>query len=388
MSQSLCSPWTHDFRDCGCFYWASNHPDIAQPVLPAGDAAGTGLECGRAVGASRSDDRADAAGEGDRSLSHGGRVAPLRDQQSLAGTALRCRPAGDRRAILADPRQGRPFASLDELRQNLNYAAGVEIAVLQEYLAAAFSLKPDDDPSLRGNADLLGDVKAAHSELMRIAIGEMRHTRAVNDVMRGLSDPGAYEPALRVATQVPHTNPGPFRPVMARAATRQAVDDFIQIEAQSTGVDGLYNNILATLQFPPADVKPFVTDEWKQAIRSIIAEGEDHFETFLDIKEWLSSHQESGLLAIPDASASRRRDAGGRRLQAAYVALLNDLFVGYKKGRFLGATEINAARASMVGADGIVAKAEAVASQDFLVVFATPADARFAPINPPGSLVA
>src|SRR5258708_9209408 len=35
LSQSLCSPWTHDFRDCGCFYWASNHPDIVQPVLPA-----------------------------------------------------------------------------------------------------------------------------------------------------------------------------------------------------------------------------------------------------------------------------------------------------------------------------------------------------------------
>ena len=40
LSQSLCSPWTHDFRDCGCFYWASNHPDIAQPVLPPGTPAG------------------------------------------------------------------------------------------------------------------------------------------------------------------------------------------------------------------------------------------------------------------------------------------------------------------------------------------------------------
>ena len=24
----LCSPWQHDFRDCSCFYWAANHPDI------------------------------------------------------------------------------------------------------------------------------------------------------------------------------------------------------------------------------------------------------------------------------------------------------------------------------------------------------------------------
>ena len=28
LSQSLCSPWQHDFRDCGCHYWASNHPDL------------------------------------------------------------------------------------------------------------------------------------------------------------------------------------------------------------------------------------------------------------------------------------------------------------------------------------------------------------------------
>ena len=43
LTQSLCSPWTHDFRDCGCFYWASNHPDIALPPLPVGTAPGPGV---------------------------------------------------------------------------------------------------------------------------------------------------------------------------------------------------------------------------------------------------------------------------------------------------------------------------------------------------------
>ena len=67
---------------------------------------------------------------------------------------------------------------------------------------------------------------------------------------------------------------------------------------------------------------------------------------------------------------------------------MNNLYTGYKKGRFLGANDINAARASMVGPDGIVVKAEAVARQNFLVAFATPALERFAPIDPPGLLVA
>ena len=39
LTQSLCSPWTHDFRDCACYYWASNHPDIALPPLPVDNVA-------------------------------------------------------------------------------------------------------------------------------------------------------------------------------------------------------------------------------------------------------------------------------------------------------------------------------------------------------------
>ena len=46
LTQSLCSPWQHDFRDCACHYWASNHPDVVlaevrptDEVLPSGEAA-------------------------------------------------------------------------------------------------------------------------------------------------------------------------------------------------------------------------------------------------------------------------------------------------------------------------------------------------------------
>jgi len=387
LSQSLCSPWTHDFRDCGCFYWASNHPDIAQPVLPPGTPAG---QAWNAPVAWERRDRTIGATPPAKATQAPSEPVELRHYE-INNRWQELHFVVARREITApfSPTavQGAPFRDRTELLANLNYAAGVELAVAQEYLAAAYSLKPDSDPSLRANPNLPGDVKAARAELMRIAIGEMRHTRAVNDVIRGLMDAGSFEPALRVASQVPQ-NPGSFRPVMARAATRQAVIDFIQIEAQSAGVDGLYNNILATLQFPPADVKSFVTDEWTQAIRSVIAEGEDHFETFLNIQEWLSSHNETDYLrslAPPRAPAGNPEDT---TLQAAYASLLNNLYTGYKKGRFLGANEINTARASMVGSDGVVAKAEAVARQNFLVAFATPADARFAPIDPPGLLVA
>jgi hypothetical protein len=37
MLQSLCSPWQHDFRDCYCHYWASNHPDVVYGEIYPGE---------------------------------------------------------------------------------------------------------------------------------------------------------------------------------------------------------------------------------------------------------------------------------------------------------------------------------------------------------------
>ncbi len=387
LSQSLCSPWTHDFRDCGCFYWASNHPDIAQPVLPA---------------ATEPDQPWNAAVPWQR------RDRTIGPQPPLPASEARSTPVelrhyeinnrwqelhfvAGRREIVAPfgqtPETGMPFGDLPTLRANLVYAAGVELAVAQEYLSAAYSLRPDGDPATAGNGELRDDIRATRSELMRIAIGEMRHIRAVNDVLRGFTGAVAFEPALGVASMLPH-DPGPFRPTEPRAATRQAVEDFIQIEAQSTGVDGLYNDILATLETPPADVAPLVTDEWRQAIRSIIAEGEDHYETFLNIREWLSIHPETAYLRAPNLAPPPAGLAEDVALQTSYRSLLETLFTGYKKGRFLGADEINAARSAMVAADGIQARAEAVAAAGFLAIFRTPADPRFAPVDPPNLAIA
>ena len=252
----------------------------------------------------------------------------------------------------------------------------------QEYLCAAYSLKPITDPGVAGNAALRDDIRASRAELMRIAIGEMRHTRAVNDVIRGMMPAGTFEPALRVASRVPGAA-GQIRDVSMRAATKEAVKDFIEVEAPSAGVDGLYSRILATLVTPPADVAPLATDEWREAVRSIIAEGEDHFQTFLDMQEWLQEHAETAYLRSVTPPRPPAGHAANLQLQTAYAGMLTTLRDGYRKGRFLGATEINAARTSMVMPGGIDALAEAVASQGFLVVFDPPAGADFAPLDPP-----
>lgn len=39
LTQSLCSPWQADYRECGCFYWSASRPDYVNVDVPAGGAA-------------------------------------------------------------------------------------------------------------------------------------------------------------------------------------------------------------------------------------------------------------------------------------------------------------------------------------------------------------
>ena len=41
LTQSLCSPWQNDYRECGCYYWASSRPDYVN-VEPDGKGGSQG----------------------------------------------------------------------------------------------------------------------------------------------------------------------------------------------------------------------------------------------------------------------------------------------------------------------------------------------------------
>lgn len=368
LTQSLCSPWTHDFRDCGCYYWASNHPDIVKPPLPAPPP----------------DDPAINDDVPWQRANRGLTTLPAR-ATSAQPTELRHYEINAQWQTLNFVLEGRellgpyepgsfngiPFATPAELETNLRYAAGVELAVMHEYLAAAYSLK------LTGlSAALVDDVTAAHAELLRIAIGEMRHLRAVNDVLATLPRATPFVPALAVATSMPGTQPGTFRPVRMRPAEPPVIQEFIEIEQPSQSVDGLYVRILATLEDKG-------TDEQEQTIRTIMAEGEDHFQTFKFIREWLGAHNPSDYLRAANLAPPPASNPLHRTLQQRYRTLLEQLFDGYRQELPGGAPNINAARNLMLGPTGIQGAAEAVAQAGFLVTFDAMIDPRFAPIDHP-----
>jgi hypothetical protein len=368
LSQSLCSPWTHDFRDCGCYYWASNHPDIVLPPDPPNNTT---------------DERWNLRVDWQRRTRTPGQPPPAAAASGPAGEFRhneinldwqRLNFVVEAREQTAPYRQqprtpATPFA-LTELDAQLRYAAGVEIAVMQAYLAAAFSLR---DPSSAAG-DLADDLAATRYEIMRIAIGEMRHIRAVRDVLAALAPAPPFDPPLRIATRVPGLQPSDPPFVLLPAPLSPAVlDVFIAIEGPNTAVDGLYNRILATLELVD-------NDRAEQAIRRVMTEGEDHQKIFKAIRSWLAPYAPNQYLRTGNAVGAPGVQPFDD-LQTAYLAVLNDLHAGYSQTTLAGASQVNDARDAMN--ISLAPACDALAAAGFLVTFAPLSDPRFVPIDPP-----
>jgi hypothetical protein len=369
MTQSLCSPWTHDFRDCACFYWASNHPDIVQPARPVG---ATDPNWNDRVDWERSE-RSQACpppaetpdGPAQPKMAH----YDINARWEKLHFVVRGREQIE--AIQKETPAGSPIETDLELVASLRLAAGVELAVMQEYLCAAFSLMNDDG----SDSSLNLAVRATRSEIMRIAIGEMRHLRVVNEVLSLLPSSSARAtPALQVSTRVPTLVSGKpsFRSKQWRPLTAQVLDDFVEIESAAHAIDQLYSNIMATFHLRGYH-------QLESVIASIIADGEDHLETFQFMREWLTPFSEVEIVR-PDLSVPEVDEPVHQTFQEAYRTILADLYVGYATGLPGGATEVNEARQKMVEFRGLAGLASQIANAGFLVTFDDLTDPRFQPL--------
>lgn len=372
LTQSLCSPWTHDFRDCQCYYWASNHPDIGLPPKPSGT-ADDDVIFARDTRWERTDRNLAVPPVEDR---FGANNIPEMRHHEINREWQKLNFVVERREQITPyaqrPHTAEPLANEAALLAQLRYAAAVEHAVAIEYLVAWGSLRPVASAS----AAVRDDLRAAGAELLRIAIGEMRHMRAVNSVLRAISPPGTFQPALAVARQIP-AGQGGFRPMVQRPLTQATIVDFIALEAPSNAVDGVYGRIAATLE------KLGKSDEQQQAIRTIMTEGEDHWQTFAFIREWLGRHAEAQYLISNALAAAPPGNPVQATLTSRYTALLGQLHDAYTAGLPAGAQALNGARDAMLGAPGIEGAILGVGAAGFLPTFPEVADPRFAPIDPP-----
>jgi hypothetical protein len=388
LSQSLCSPWMHDFRDCACYYWASNHPDIVlaeplpgEPTLPSGapddpDRALTPIDWLRA------DRSSTKPAEAQDSLNRPTELDHYEINQRWQDLAIVLRG----REISSiyhpqEPEPANPLASPDALADKLAELATLEHAVALEYLYARYSLKNPDDVAEKTLKD---DLTFVRHEILFIAVSEMRHLRWANQLIWSLEHAGMLAknigPSLGVAEQIPVAKdqsrppqlpspPGSFtlRPRQLRALEPPTLQDFISVEQPSGFLDGQYSHVLATLRepkFPPT---------LEQLAARIIADGIEHFSRFREIQVVLRKYNNSAIYLRPVQPAPAN-DPEGQAAMKIYDRIVEELRTAYQSGDMEDASHIAQARTLMFELD---AQAEKMAAHKWGVpFFPTPAAAR------------
>jgi Ferritin-like len=355
--QSLCSPWQHDFRDCACMYWASNHPDAVfqelepgELTLPNGEAADPRLANLR-VDWLRSDRSRDV------SAAAGNTIAKNRpyqfdhfqinqEWQSL-NVVVHDREIG---SVYVPPREvlANPFDTPGELVCELRDKLGpMEMALALEYLYARFSVLSPEEAEPSHWSTMKDDVTFIRNCLMIIATCEMQHLRWVNELLWMLYKAGfsaSYAPVLQPAEKLPDGKGG-WRDRALRRLTPDTLSVFIDIEHPSGFLDGAYARVIATLR---SSKYPTHAVELAERIDS---DGVDHYSRFRLVETALNAYKE----AEPQLPYLRKLDVGTREQAAEaldiYEDILRDLSNGYKdyaRDRLAeGAPFVNTARLKM-----------------------------------------
>lgn len=358
LTRSLCSPWQYDFADCGCFYWASNKPDIVssaeQPhqVLsfqrkdrsPAGDRATKPEDWILKYGGSWDGPQ--------NAMRHAEMIQRWSELPFVVGGRETDRYRSQRSSKLVHP------LSRESIISRLQSLAGVEHALLVEYLYAYHSLAtPPDRPT---DDSVPSRIWTAGTHVLQVAIDEMRHLRSVNEMLIELGQ----QPVLARATIIGEDYDGTGRAFQRKfelqPLTQAQLDWFIAVEqaSQSTEdqstVDGMYTLLLRSVE----QSEEFSREEKQrvlQLIKTVIDEGIDHYERFSEAKRVLAGIPQATYLRVK--SAPRRLPDGSpdRLLQdtvdAAYLVVLNSLEYVFRLGDQQRGALLEGARRAMYNMD-------------------------------------
>jgi hypothetical protein len=343
LTESMCNPWSHDFRDCACHYWASNHPDVvvASPGL-VGDRDTLYLDWLRE----------------DRGVSGAASAAPTIDENRpyqidhfwvnahwqelpfVLGNRELTEPT-----YAPPPRdRAQPYPSAKAMIQELTTVlAPLELTLALEYLYALFSIHANGDATLPGAwATLSDDVQFARHYVQLVAVGEMTHLRWANQLLweldrAGFYPPGThYEPVLALARTIPERDRGP-RPRALRPLSQDTLQDFIDAERPGAALDTAYARCVATLE-----QKEYPQHLFELAVR-VDTDGVNHFQRYSDLQKALRAYPDEGdgspWLRSPlrKAKPEEAREALGLRdqileaIRRGYVAEAKDDAAGAEK---------------------------------------------------------
>lgn len=302
LTHSMCNPWSHDFRDCGCHYWPTNHPDIAirrsAEALPDGRptdpmASSVYVNWNRLRGPEKELPAFDTIPKN--------RPYELDHYQSntlweklpfvLEGREIGSRYEPPR------PMDHQPYADLQELIFRLETELGpMELSLAMQYLYALFSLRHPEEVGQSNTqrwSTLRDDLKAIRQFVLMVAVGEMQHLRWVNQMLWELDRAGyypdgrSYKPVVDWIDVLPirDASEKPFK-TQLRRLTPEALEDFIYIERPSGKLTAAYGRCVATLK-DRADLKNVF-----ELAQRIDGEGIDHYASFCNTQRILAGYRD------------------------------------------------------------------------------------------------
>ncbi|WP_171177176.1 ferritin-like domain-containing protein [Ruegeria sp. HKCCD8929] len=295
LTQSLCNPWSHDFRDCGCHYWPSNHPDVVMAETDPEHA----LPTGQSYNPIKAETYLDWL-RSDRSLA--GNVAAFNTVEqnrpfqidhyqvnqmwSDLPIVVEGRETGEVYEADIDLPDVLPYPSTAEMIADLRTRlAPMEMTLSLQYLYAYFTLADPETADTARWPTLKDDLIFARRALIEVAIGEMTHMRCANQLLWELQGKD-YHPVLTPAKTL-RFGPGPGKvyPRSLRPLTTEAIDDFIEIERPGGYIDRAYARCVATLEQRDLYERHLYT----LAVR-IDTDGDEHYLRFRQMKEVLAKY--------------------------------------------------------------------------------------------------
>lgn len=292
LTRTLCTPWTYDFRDCQCFYWASNKPDIvasedgqyehlnfqrhSRDIEPQTEDIAYGYEA-------RRDQEIDYA----EMMVDWEQLRPVLNGREFGQSYVPPPgPAGDQ------------IFTVEELREQLHYVATVEHGLAVQYLYAYYSI---DAPYAKPASSSVEDSRrwSAAQEIFEIAIDEMRHFRWANEVLKLIGGETTVHRSAELGRRL-------NVPFYLQSLTSQQLQWFINVERPSRsvqeGLDGMYVKILRSLQEDscPVGIDPESRMRAIDIVKLIIDEGEAHYVRFSTAQQNLAFYDRSRRSNLPD----------------------------------------------------------------------------------------
>ena len=289
LTRTLCTPWTYDFRDCQCFYWASNKPDVVSgeddkypylnfqrknwQVEPQTEDIANSYEARR-----------------EREIDY---AEMMIDWEQLR-PVVNSRECGQSYKPEAPPKG--PILTLEEIKTELTYLATVEHALAVQYLYAYYSVNtPPEEPS---DPDLRTfRLWKGANEIFKIAIDEMRHLRWANQVLKLLGAPTIVKRAAKLGRRFQN-------PFYLQSLTNTQLQWFVDVERPSRstiiGLDGMYVGIQTSLQqLSASEIDPEIQRRAVEIIKLIIDEGEGHYVRFSTAQQNLAFYDDAGREVLP-----------------------------------------------------------------------------------------